>query len=424
MKNLKLILWGTLGALIPLTSGCGDQSAELDLTEADAISSLGASTLTPVRRFRDLNGDGKDNFLWRHNNGQVLSWGTTINSGAGNDWSIIGVGDLDGNGKSGLIWRNLNNTLTTWYEPTLPFSGVSREWELVAVADIDGDGRDNLMWWNASIGRLTVWGNGNYNVGIGWNLVGTGHFNSNGPLNLVWRHSTSGQLVVWGTNINETRSLSWQVAAIGDFDGNGTDEILWRHTNGAISGTVYNGTNVSTSWHIVGSGDVDGDGTDELAWRNDSGAFTVWGASGFPGGVGFDWSVQPQAERLPARNSACGNSAGCLSVSSSGIPAGRTINAEPLEDHYYNAYYSFVPADIGSIRAGEKITITGSVRSVVSSSGSVAGTDYSDYLRLGVPAGVTVSSTTLQATSSVHYCGINPTYTPYTTTVDYTPVPA
>jgi len=34
--------------------------------------------------------------------------------GIGNDWHIEGVGDTNGDGKDDIIWRNDNGTVATW----------------------------------------------------------------------------------------------------------------------------------------------------------------------------------------------------------------------------------------------------------------------------------------------------------------------
>jgi hypothetical protein len=64
----------------------------------------------------DLDGDGKDDIVWRNTStGVVSGWlmnGLTLASSAeiatvgASGWTIKGVGDLDGNGKDDIVWRN------------------------------------------------------------------------------------------------------------------------------------------------------------------------------------------------------------------------------------------------------------------------------------------------------------------------------
>src|SRR4029453_16333578 len=65
----------------------------------------------------DFNGDGKDDILWRHDDGRMSDWLGASNGGffdnAANaytsvptSWHVAGVGDFNGDGKSDILWRH------------------------------------------------------------------------------------------------------------------------------------------------------------------------------------------------------------------------------------------------------------------------------------------------------------------------------
>ena len=70
----------------------------------------------------DFNGDGRDDILWRNDNGQVAAWlmnGGQISSiatvgSAPASWHIAGTGDLNGNGTDDIILQNDNGQIAGW----------------------------------------------------------------------------------------------------------------------------------------------------------------------------------------------------------------------------------------------------------------------------------------------------------------------
>jgi hypothetical protein len=198
----------------------------------------------------DFNGDGKDDVLWRGNNGIVTDWlgqanGTffsnnaSVYNAAGLDWHIVGTGDFNGDGRDDVLWRNDGGTITNWLggkdggfvgNPNL-YTNVAMSSHVVAIGDFNGDGRDDILWRNDN-GTVTDW-LGQANGGLALNA-----------------------------NLNMAVGADWQASAIGDFNGDGRDDILWRHTSGTVTdwlgqkdgGFVGNGDNlytpVGTDWHV------------------------------------------------------------------------------------------------------------------------------------------------------------------------------
>ena len=251
----------------------------------------------------DFNGDGRDDILWRSVDGRVTNWLGTATGGftdnAANalngvtlDWQVAGVGDFNGDGRDDILWRNNDGRITDWlgtanggYTPNAAnFStSVSAAWQVLATGDFNGDGKDDIMW-RSTDGRITNWLGGStggftdnvanaYNgVSLDWHVAGVGDFNGDGRDDILWRND-DGRITDWlskanggyspnATNFNASLAAAWQVESIGDFNGDGRDDILFRHTNGSITdwlGTATGAftdnmsnsyTGVDTQWHV------------------------------------------------------------------------------------------------------------------------------------------------------------------------------
>ena len=276
----------------------------------------------------DFNGDGRDDVLWRHANGDVTNWlGQANGSFAGNlanshlavisTWQITGVGDFNGDGRDDVLWRNSSGEVSNWLGQVNggfadnfanSYVEVSNSWQVAGVGDFNGDGRDDVLWRNAN-GDVTNWlgqSNGgfvgnyasSYNaVPNSWQVVGVGDFNGDGRDDVLWRN-VNGDVLNWlgqanGSFVGNGSSynalpVSWHVAGVGDFNGDGRDDVLWRNSNGDVTNwlgqanggfagnaaTSYNA--VSTNWQIAGVGDYNGDGRDDVLWRHANGDVTNW----------------------------------------------------------------------------------------------------------------------------------------------------
>jgi hypothetical protein len=231
----------------------------------------------------DFNGDGRDDVVWRRSDGTFTEWlaqdnGRFISNDSNamelvpTSWRVDGVGDFNADGRDDLIWRNDNGTFTTWLGQSdggfvsndvnsarvLPTS-----WQVVATGDFNGDGRDDIAW-RRSDGTFT-----------NWLATGNGSFTSN-------------DINAWRTDIPN----SWRIEGTGDFNGDDRDDLVWRRDDGAFTtwlaqpngGFVSNDANswalISNNWQIVETGDYNGDGRDDILWRNSNGALTNWLAQG------------------------------------------------------------------------------------------------------------------------------------------------
>ncbi|MBV1691747.1 VCBS repeat-containing protein [Novosphingobium sp. G106] len=297
----------------------------------------------------DFNGDGRDDLVWRHDNGAFTDWlGQKSGGFVSNDanafanlptsWHVAGAGDFNGDGRDDLVWRNDNGSFTSWLgQPNGGFvsndanawNNVPTSWHVAGTGDFNGDGRDDLVWRNDN-GSFTSWlgqPNGGFvsndanawnNVPTSWHVAGTGDFNGDGRDDLIWRND-NGSFTEWlgqksggftsnDANAWNTVPTAWHVVGTGDFNGDGRDDIVWRNDNGAFTewlgqssgGFASNDANawavLPASWKVAGTGDYNGDGRTDITWRNDNGASTDWLALPTGGFVSNDanaWNVLP-----------------------------------------------------------------------------------------------------------------------------------
>jgi hypothetical protein len=278
----------------------------------------------------DFNGDGRSDVLWRNvGNGTVTEWlgqanGGFFGNGANayinvpNAWHIVGTGDFNGDGRDDVLWRNDNGTVTEWLgqanggfvdNGANTYINVPAAWHIVGTGDFNGDGRDDVLWRNDN-GTVTEWlgqtnggfadngANAYINVPNAWHIAGTGDFNGDGRDDVLWRND-NGTVTEWlsqanggfvdnGVNTYINVPNAWHIVGTADFNGDGRDDVLWRNDNGTVTewlgqangGFADNGANayinVLASWHLSGTGDYNGDGRDDVLWRHDNGTVTEW----------------------------------------------------------------------------------------------------------------------------------------------------
>ena len=324
------------GATLNYTGGSLNLSAPISGTITASVAAEGgvqlaistATTSTADVR-DDFNGDGRSDLLWRHDNGAFTDWLGQANGGfVGNDlnalrnlptsWHVAGTGDFNGDGRDDVLWRNDNGALTDWLgqqnggfvsNDLNALANLPTSWQVAGTGDFNSDGRDDVIWRRPD-GAFTEWlgqANGGFVsndanawtvLPTSWRVDGTGDFNGDGNDDILWRRS-DGAFTEWlgqdnggfvSNDANAFRNLpnSWQVVGTGDFNGDNRDDIAWRRNDGAFTvwlgqangGFVTNDANawaaVPTSWQVAATGDYNGDGRDDIAWRNSNGTFTNW----------------------------------------------------------------------------------------------------------------------------------------------------
>lgn len=165
-------------------------------------------------QFADLNGDGRAEYLWVHDNGSVNAWlnipaPTTgpnagkpiwlpqgmIATGIGTDGAGVRFADLNGDGRAEYLWVDSIGAVTAylnlpapdqgpnaakpgWLPAGVIATGVGGKRENTYFADIDGDGRADYLYVSHVDGSVKEW----YNAG--------GPDNGPHAANVVWIPNT------------------------------------------------------------------------------------------------------------------------------------------------------------------------------------------------------------------------------------------
>lgn len=115
------ILWRDNGG--QLTDWLGSLNG--GFTQNSANFSQFVATNWSVAGTGDFNGDGKDDILWRNSSGQLTDWlgnstgGFTANSAnmsqlVSTAWHVADIGDFNGDGRDDILWRHDDGHTTEW----------------------------------------------------------------------------------------------------------------------------------------------------------------------------------------------------------------------------------------------------------------------------------------------------------------------
>lgn len=215
-------------------------------------------------------------------------WNTTSSAYALNNiggyaagWNVIGMGDIDGDGKDDLLWRNptsgqfaywlMNGTVfvsAQTYSPPVTYV-------VAGVGDFNGDGRSDLLWNDPGTRNASIWlstGSG-FTVGMigqygtDWNMVGVADVTGDGKADILLRDNGKTYLAFWkmdGAVYQGSTAFGlagdYDLLTTGDFDGDGIEDVvvsrasdrsmrLWRST-----GTAFTQSNIGqygTGWSVV-----------------------------------------------------------------------------------------------------------------------------------------------------------------------------
>ncbi len=172
--------------------------------------------------------------------------------GYGDGWVVVGQGDVNGDGKDDLLWRFPANGLFAYWLMDGPvylggqtYSPPSY-YNVSAIADFNGDGKVDLLW-NDTIGRnASIWlstGNGFDarligNYGTTWNMVGAADVTGDGKADILLRDNGKNYLAYWrmdGAVYQDSFAFGlhglFDVLTTGDFDGDGIEDVLVNRTS-------------------------------------------------------------------------------------------------------------------------------------------------------------------------------------------------
>jgi hypothetical protein len=198
-------------------TGAGVDQGAVFLWTMDGTSITGARYLDPISEdwqvvdIGDFNGDGKGDVLWRNMNasgadaGKLFIWmmdGPNVVAGTGYTasqadlgWRVDGVGDLNGDGKDDIVWRKIGagvdkGAVFLWTMDGTGLAGaryldpIGEDWQVQGMGDFNGDGKVDILWRNqgpgGDIGKLFIWMMDGANV-----IGGTGYTASQADLG--WR---------------------------------------------------------------------------------------------------------------------------------------------------------------------------------------------------------------------------------------------
>jgi len=291
----------------------------------------------------DINGDGKDDLLWRQlvpgsfadwqmNGSSVLSMSKGFP--ADSSFTLVAAGKFYGPGKpDDLVWAN-SGSIWMWVPSGSTFvfqriASMPPGWMIIGSGDVDGDGKADLIFRNVSEtsgnGGIAYWRmNGStvtyrsplFSMSPSYHEAAIGDFNGDGRTDILWTNGTS--LVLWlSTGSRFTQQsvgdypAGWQLLGCGDVNGDGKCDLVWYNsTSGAIAFWLMNGSSVTyrsrtipppPGYAPVTIADFNGDGKVDIVWSNNY-SLVMWlgNGNGFGGGTTFSsypagWFVAPPA---------------------------------------------------------------------------------------------------------------------------------
>ncbi|PQE05711.1 FG-GAP repeat domain-containing protein [Rutstroemia sp. NJR-2017a BVV2] len=349
-------LWvhpATGAATLYLNGGYKDGAIDW-ISKGQIATGIGESTGV---MFADINGDGRDDYLWVSNDGEVTAY---INggeqTGGGWSWTSLGViagqgtggsstttrfADINGDGRADYIvvgsdgslnaWLNVGpGDKPEWYPLGIIATGIGRnlhDLEYIHLYDLNNDGRADYIFVGedssatayinnraGSKGLVPNWINvGNIAKGVGAPsyLVKFGDLDGDGKADYLRIYQDTGALDVWFNTGSGGAYLVGDGTRFADMDGDGLDDYLAVGPDGAIQLWRNHGYDTSAqkwNWEQQGQiatgvaqrknirfADLDGDGlADYLVVDEKSGAVVFWRNGGRQADGSWGWTNEGQ----------------------------------------------------------------------------------------------------------------------------------
>jgi len=246
-----VIAYLNLGSSDPNPSNAG-QVSWLD----QGVITAGFGGVRDQIQFADLNGDGKADYLWVHDDGSVDAW--------------LNLGGPDDGADAAKV---------SWLAQGQVANGIGKDGTNLVFADVTGNGRADYLWLDPNSGDVTAY-------------LNTGPLNPNNMSAACQVGWESAGIIASGFTVGSD-SQALAAARFADMNGDGRmDYCVLSYVNGNVS-VWHNepGTGGNISWTPVGViatgvgddgrtvqfGDLNGDGRWEyLDVNSTSGAVNAW----------------------------------------------------------------------------------------------------------------------------------------------------
>ncbi|PQE23373.1 FG-GAP repeat domain-containing protein [Rutstroemia sp. NJR-2017a WRK4] len=267
-------LWvhpATGAATLYLNGGYKDGAIEW-ISKGEIATGLGESTGVV---FADINGDGRDDYLWVSKEREVTAYingeeqagggwawtslGVIAGQGTGGRWTTTRFADIDGDGRADYIivgsdgslnaWLNVGpGDKPEWYPLGIIATGIGRklhDQEYIHLYDLNNDGRADYIFVGkdssatayinnrASKGLINV-GNIAEGAGAPSYLIKFGDLNGDGKTDYLRVYQDTGALDVWFNTGSGGAYAVGNGVRFADMDGDGLDDYLAVGLDGEI----------------------------------------------------------------------------------------------------------------------------------------------------------------------------------------------